>query len=562
MIAIRAPNRIVPDPFFRSLSLFPFSGHGAEKRYLTPFSVPDPFFRSGIWAIIRHVTAAEEINTTKLICPLTCATVAEMKAAAAAAAEEGADMAEFRVDFLENLPGPEVIEEMVGAAPLPAIVTCRPAREGGRYTGDEVARLDLLRRASDCGAIVDLEADVPDAERPAGTVIRSTHFFDGVPENIENIVAALDGGDGDIAKIAFAAGGPEDALLALELVGRCTKPAIALAMGEAGVASRILAARHGAWGTFAALAAGRESAPGQPTLEAFRERYRHGTVGKETRLFGVVGCPVGHSMSPAIHNAAFDATGFDGVYVPLLVQPGKEHFERFMAAGVCRPGSGWRGLSVTIPHKQNALAFVGQDRCDELAVRIGAVNTITIEPDGSLRGGNTDYAAAIDALTESMNISRADLAGRRVAVLGAGGVARAVVAGLTHCGADITIYNRTFSRAETLAGAFGCGAEPIDRAGATDAEIVINCTALGMHPNTETTPLPTIPPSIAVVFDTVYNPVETRLLGDAAAAGRVTVSGVDMFVNQAAAQYREWTGNTPPWDLMRDVVLARLTGGS
>ena len=151
---------------------------------------------------------------------------------------------------------------------------------------------------------------------------------------------------------------------------------------------------------------------------------------RPTNAFGVVGCPLGHSMSPAIHNAAFDATDFDGVYLPILIQPGGDNFNRFIDAVLQRPWLGWRGLSVTLPHKENALAYVGGDSCDELSRRIGAINTITIDADGKLRGDNSDYAGAIDALCSKMQIARKNLAGRVVAVLGAGGAARAIVAAL------------------------------------------------------------------------------------------------------------------------------------
>ena len=279
-------------------------------------------------------------------------------------------------------------------------------------------------------------------------------------------------------------------------------------------------------------------------------------------------------MSPAIHNTAFGETGIDAVYVPLLIEPGAENFNRFMEA--VAPWTDLRGMSVTIPHKENAIAVARASRpceedsragrpcygsVDELSRQIGAINTIAIDPDGSLNGTNTDYAAAIDALCAAMGIKRDDLSGRKVAVVGAGGVARAIVAALAHYNAETTIYNRTFTRAEKLAKEFDVKSQPLDKVAEISSEIIINCTSIGMHPNVNDTPVPTDTLArVKVVFDTIYNPIQTRLLREAADAGCLTVSGVDMFVNQAVAQFEFWTGTKAPQDLMRKVVVRHLTG--
>jgi 3-dehydroquinate dehydratase/shikimate dehydrogenase len=160
-----------------------------------------------------------------------------------------------------------------------------------------------------------------------------------------------------------------------------------------------------------------------------------------------------------------------------------------------------------------------------------------------------------------MGIAHETLAGRRVAVLGAGGAARAIVAALARYRADVTIYNRTVARGERLAEEFCCAAAGRDALDALEAEIVVNCTPLGMHPNVDATPLQRVPPSVRVVFDTIYNPVETLLLQRARAAGCTCVAGLDMFVNQAAAQFEAWTTLPAPRDAMRAVVVRWLTGG-
>ena len=497
---------------------------------------------------------------TRLICSLTCETLADMRKAMFAARDAGADAVECRLDYLREPPSATDLAHLLDEAPLEVIVTNRPVDQGGRFSGDQDDRTATLAAAAEAGAdFVDVEMSVDPADRPEAPTILSHHDFDRVPPDLDAIAARMDAAPAAVNKIAFASAGPEDAFRAFDVIRACRKPTIALAMGEAGLASRILAGKFGAFGTFASLQRGAESAPGQPALDAFGGLYRWRDVGADTALCGVIGCPVGHSMSPAIHNAAFTAADVDAVYVPLLIAPGADNFNRFMDALLARPWLGWRGLSVTIPHKEHALAYVGEANCDPLAVRIGAVNTITVAPDGSLRGDNTDYAAAVDALCDCMGIVRADLAGRRVAVLGAGGAARAIVAALVHYGAEVTVYNRTVSRGEQLAAEFPCRAAGRDALASLDAEIVINCTPIGMHPHVEASPLESIPPSVKVVFDTIYNPIETRLLAAARDACARTVSGLDMFVNQAVAQFEIWYPETPaPRDVMRQIVADRL----
>ncbi len=497
---------------------------------------------------------------TRLICALTATDAEAMARDARAAAAAGADAVELRLDCLAEPPGDAALGALIDAADVETVATCRPRREGGRCDAGETDRLALLARAAAAGADwIDVELDALDrADVPRERTILSHHDFAGVPADLDALAARLDASPAAVNKLAFAAAGPEDALRALDVVAACRKPTLALAMGPAGVLSRVLAGAVGAFGTFAALAPGAESAPGQPTLADFLGLYRWRDVGPGTALFGVIACPVGHSMSPAIHNAAFAAAGVDGVYLPLLVQPGAEAFRCFLDACRSRAHLPWRGFSVTIPHKVNALEYVGPHACHPLARQIAAVNTVTLEPDGSLAGDNTDYAAALDALCHAMDIQRPRLAGRDVAVIGAGGVARAVVAGLAHENAAVTVYNRTAERAERLADEFACRWAGLDGLADLTAEIVVNCTSVGMHPREDASPLPALPASVKVVFDTIYNPVETRLLAAARRAGCTCVSGVDMFVNQAVAQFERWTATPAPREVMRRVVLAAL----
>ncbi len=517
-------------------------------------------------------------SRTLLIVPLTQADPADMREAMAAAVTAGGDAVELRLDYLADCSD-RALELLLTDPPCPVLLTCRSAAEGGKSAATGAERAALLARAVKLGGRwVDFEqaamgqaGELLDALAAAGSgceLIASAHDFDGRPDDLPAQLAGM-APAAAVNKVAFAAAGPEDAWAAFDLLRAAEKPTIALAMGEAGMPSRILAGKFGAFGTFAALAPGAGSAPGQPTIAELKRLYRWDAITPQTKVFGVIGCPVGHSMSPAIHNAAFAADGLDAVYVPLRIEPGADNFNRFIDAALERPWVHLAGLSVTIPHKENALARVGADNVDALARAIGAVNTIvfTGDPAAPLRGINTDYAAAIDALVTAMGCERADLAGRRVAVLGAGGAARAIVAALAHYRADTTVYNRTVSRAERLATEFNArdgggtvaaaGRDELPRA---EAEIFINCTPIGMHPNVNASPLPAefALPAEAVVFDTIYNPAETLLLRRAAAAGCTTASGIDMFLNQAVAQYQAWTQRPAPRQTMRDVVLRKL----
>jgi len=324
-------------------------------------------------------------------------------------------------------------------------------------------------------------------------------------------------------------------------------------MGQAGRISRVLAAKLGMFLSFSCLSLAESSAPGQISVDHLRGLYRWDRIGPKTSVYGVVGFPVGHSLSPAIHNAAFESIGFDGLYLPLLVETAYEHFAAFMDGFLTRPWLDLHGLSVTIPHKENALRYLRRHDgiIDPGAQRVGCVNTIVISPQGALAGYNTDLDGALDALTAGMGISRPELADREVAVLGAGGAARALVAGLTDLGARVSIYNRTAERAQRLAAEFGATAVELSELPRASARIIINCTSLGMHPNIEDSPFPSASlSSDMIVFDTVYNPLRTRLLTEAVAAGARTISGADMLINQAAQQFYLWTGQPAPVHIM------------
>jgi 3-dehydroquinate dehydratase/shikimate dehydrogenase len=343
-------------------------------------------------------------------------------------------------------------------------------------------------------------------------------------------------------------------------------------MGEAGLISRVLAKKFGAFLTFASLTNDSSTAPGQISIHDMKRLYRWDAIGPETRVYGVVACPVAHSMSPAIHNASFDETGEDGVYLPMLVQPAYESFKAFMEEFTRYKPLHLRGLSVTLPHKENALTYLQEQgaEIEPLAIEIGAVNTIIIDRDENqnpiLRGINTDYQAIIDTICDAKGISKEQLSDYRVAVIGAGGTGRTAVAALASLGATVVVYNRTFERAEALAAEFNgrigrVVAARMEKLCDSCCQIYVNTTSVGMHPNVDDSPLGDRTPNFnadTLVFDTIYNPPKTKLLQKAEAAGAATVGGIEMFVRQAASQFVAWTGKTAPVATMRRIVEQRL----
>jgi 3-dehydroquinate dehydratase/shikimate dehydrogenase len=511
-------------------------------------------------------------------------------------------MVEVRLDYLQD-HSESTIRPLMSALddfPGEVIATCRMSAEGGLWDGDESQRVSLMESVGLAGAdYIDFELDAwqrsanirqkiglvcedgTTTDRPRRKLILSKHDFERTPTNLATIFAGLQNEPAQAVKLACKANRITDAVRMLEaLRTACNRSStlplarggqggvIALSMGEAGVLTRVLAGKVGGLLTFASLETGKESAPGQLTLEQMRTLYRWDSLRADTKVYGVIGCPVAHSMSPAIMNASFGETGYNGIYLPMRVEPAYEEFASFVGACIARPWLDLSGCSVTIPHKENLLRFVGErgGEVEPLADRIGAANTLCITPgsredgsDAQVAAFNTDYRGAMDALLAGLTNTGHDLRDAAVAVLGAGGAGRAIVAGLIDAGARVTIYNRTADRAKQLADEFGAIARPWEQRDRLQADVVVNCTSIGMWPNVESSPLPeeTLRANM-VVFDTIYNPVETHLLCEARARGCRLIDGVAMFVGQAAAQFQRWTGQAAPIDLIRSILLQRL----
>ncbi len=515
-----------------------------------------------------HVAESHVAAKTLLAVPLTSAEVPlpqQVRAARAA----GADLVELRVDSIGDVAAVEALLKQPRAVPL--ILTVRSAAEGGAWTGSDAERLALLQRLGllrpgyvdvelatwqrsanvrqKVGLVSDTEPhDATDERRrPKNRLILSHHNLQDTPADLNAVMDRFAHTPADLRKLVFTARDATDAFRVLAwLAGRSDAGRlIVLAMGEAGLPTRVLARKFGTFLTFATLHAGEESAPGQPTVADLRGLYRWDQISPDTRVYGVVGWPVMHSQSPAIHNAAMDAAHVDGVYLPLPVRPDATSFDAFMDCITPEAALSVTGLSVTLPHKENAFRWLDQRglAVSSIARRCGAVNTLTRRPEGTWEGENTDVIGAVEALQSVPSCAGNRLSGRQVAILGAGGAARAVVAALLDRGCKITLYNRSAERARRLAHSLRCAWKPWEARREYAGEVLINCTSVGLWPAVDESPMPEDAlRSETVVFDTIYRPAETRLLRTARGRGCTVVSGVRMFIGQAAAQARVWYG--------------------
>jgi 3-dehydroquinate dehydratase/shikimate dehydrogenase len=472
-----------------------------------------------------------------------------------AANEQGAPLAELRLDYLRREPDFKRLLERRGC---PVIATCRRPPDGGRFGGPEEKRLLILRFAIAAGVeYVDLETDVAMKIPRFGKTKRiiSYHNFETTPQNLESIHQEMTELDPDIIKMVTLAEHPSDNVRMLQLVRTSTVPMVGFCMGDLGIPSRILCGKYGAPFSYAAFNQERILAPGQLSFNELRDVYHYDKINVDTEVLGVVGDPVGHSLSPLIHNSAFQHLDMNRVYLPFRVP--LENFKTFLS------DMEWlnlKGLSVTIPHKEAAVESVQQ--ADGAVRVVGSLNTM-VRRDQGWEGHNTDYRAAMGSLEAKLGAQAGDaapLSGKQVLVLGAGGVARAITFGLMRRGAIVTIANRNKERGSNLARDAGCRYVEWPRRLATLSDILINCTPVGMFPEVNEIPMP---PSYLregmVVFDTIYNPENTLLIKEGRARGCLVISGVDMFIRQAILQFQIFTEQEAPEELMSDVVHRALS---
>lgn len=463
-----------------------------------------------------------------------------------ALASRGAKFVELRVDWLSKSPD---VPRLLKDRPTPVIVTCRRREDGGKWTGTEDQRLTVLRTAIISGAdYVDLEDDIAKSIPRFGKTKRivSHHDFQTTPDNLEEIWTAMSKMNPDVIKLVTTAHSPSDCVRVLKLVADAKIPTVAFCMGEFGIPSRILCGKYGAPFTYAAFSAEREIAPGQLTFQQMTDIYDYESINRDTKVFGVLGDPIGHSLSPVLHNSAMRQVKFNGVYIPIRVTRDQisNMLDDFQWLDI-------QGYSVTIPHKEAVLAKY--PKCEEIVRQIGAANTLFRAQDG-WHSDNTDFSAAIESL--QLALAPGDsLDGKRVLMLGAGGVARAIGLGITQRGGVLTIASRTADRAKALSEALGCRQITWENRGSEFADILINCTPVGMHPEVNQTPFQSNwMRDDMIVFDTIYNPENTLLLKEAREHRCRTVSGVEMFVRQAAAQFTRFTGEAAPLEMLKETL--------
>jgi 3-dehydroquinate dehydratase/shikimate dehydrogenase len=514
---------------------------------------------------------------TYLTVPIAGKTLAQCQQSLELAGRAGAEMVELRLDYLTELNN-QTIDALIQSArrlALPVLMTCRDQQQGGQGNWDQDKRTQVLVWAVQSGAdFIDCEFSNFCHEQvrkplldvltlyPKTRLILSAHNFHGPFEDIDNLYESiLVVCPQAIPKLVYTANHICDCFAAFDLLHNKKEDATVFCMGPAGMVSRILAKKMGSFLTFASLDDEQATAPGQLTIRQIKELYRWDRINSQTQILGVIGDPVMHSLGPMLYNACFEKENINAVYLPFLVQQETSGFDLFMQGILSRPWLNAGGFSVTVPHKTNALNFARRhgEFVEGLAMTIGAVNTLKIGFNNILSAYNTDYAGAMNALAAAFGNGKHKLHNVKVAVIGSGGVARAVVAGLTDAGAEVTIYNRTVNKAQLLAQEFRCKACGLEELPVLDASVVINCTSIGMSPNVDASPVPAalFKPEMTA-FDTVYTPLHTRFLQDAQAAGASVVNGAEMFIRQAMAQYRIYLDKEPDEPTMRKIVFDKL----
>ena len=461
---------------------------------------------------------------------------------------------EFRLDYLKQpLAALAKISRFLETHQyVTAIGTCRRVENGGKFKGSLASQLEVLGKAHAAGCpLLDLELESALKAKPealarlrshAGLIL-SFHDFSAtrqLDETLEKMVKI----PADFYKVVSTATSLFDNVTMMKfLQARSGKHSlVGLCMGEQGIISRILGVRAGSVFTFGAVNAELKTAPGQISARDLRGIYRIDQVDAATRIYGVAGDPVGHSLSPVIMNAALRRENVNGVYLPLHAKTLKDLIH-------CVREIPLHGLSITMPYKQAILPFL--DNTDAHTSKIGACNTVVRGQDGKLYGFNTDVAGILRPLEQRISIEKA-----KVLVLGAGGAARAAVFGLKERGAEVWVLNRTSIKAQKLARQ--AKAHAIKRADLRKVafDVMINATPVGMG-NTSECLLKDAEIQARVVFDMVYDPVETRLLKVARGKGIAVIPGVEMFVQQAARQFEIWTGKpAPAGDMLRAVTIA------
>jgi 3-dehydroquinate dehydratase / shikimate dehydrogenase len=461
---------------------------------------------------------------------------------------------EFRLDYFKQPVAalPKIRRFLETHPYVTAIATCRRANGGGKFKGSLASQLDVLTKANAAGCqILDVELESAAKTKPerlarlrsrAG-VILSFHDFQAT-RNLEKTLEKMLRIPADFYKLVSTATTLSDNVTMMKfLQTESEKNAlIGLCMGEQGVISRVLSVRAGSVFTFGSLNADENTAPGQISAEQLRSIYRIEQIDAATRVYGVAGDPIEHSLSPIIMNTAFRRENVNAVYLAL-------HAKTIKDLVYCLREIPLHGLSITMPYKQAILGYL--DNSDAHTSKIGACNTVVRGQEGKLYGFNTDAAGVVRPLEQRLSLEDA-----KVLVVGAGGAARAAVFGVKERGAEVWILNRSSAKAQRLARQ--AKARTIKRADLRKNvfDVIINATPVGMG-SARDCPLKDDEIQARVVFDMVYDPVETHLLQVARSKGFVVIAGIEMFVHQAARQFEIWTGKpAPAGDMLRAVTSA------
>jgi 3-dehydroquinate dehydratase/shikimate dehydrogenase len=468
---------------------------------------------------------------------------------------------EFRLDALPKPAAalPKIKEFLDARRDVTAIATCRRKQFGGNFAGPLSSELEILLAAAEAGCqIVDLEVESAEEAKPAqlakfrsgllaagAALLVSFHDFTHT-RGLEQAAGRIEVFQPEFVKVVSTAKSLADNLAVLKLIETrsLSSHVVGIAMGEEGLVSRVLGPRTGAAFTFASSGDGAETAPGQPSARTLRELYRIEQLDQATRIFAVVGNPIAHSLSPLMQNTAFRRESVNAVLLPLKVRT----LADLLTLARELPLS---GVAVTMPLKQEVLPFLANS--DPLTAKIGACNTLRTGADGKIYGFNTDVAGVLRPLEK-----RLKLKGAKIAVLGAGGAARAAVFGLVAQGAEVFIVNRTHETAVALARKAKAKALKHELFAKSRFDVLINTTPCGMAGSKQPLPIAESELNAALVFDMVYNPLETPLLKLAKERGIPVVSGLEMFVQQGARQFEIWTGKPAPEAEMQRVVELEL----
>jgi 3-dehydroquinate dehydratase/shikimate dehydrogenase len=501
-------------------------------------------------ASISPAARLRPLRLPRVCVALAASNVADMIARAEALVRDN-PLLEFRLDYLSQpaaaLPK---IKQFIDLHPSAVVIgTCRRAVNGGKFRGSVASQLEILGKAANVGCqLVDVELQSAESAksgslerlRAKAAVILSFHDFRST-KKLDDILEKILPHSADFLKIVTTATALSDNVVMMKFLERQSDKhsIIGLCMGEQGIISRVLGLRAGSIFTFASVSPGEETAPGQVTARELRDIYRIDHVDAATRVYGVAGDPVAHSLSPLVMNAAMRRENVNAVYLALHAKTLSDLLE-------CVRDIPIHGLSITMPYKQAILKHL--DNSDAHTTKIGACNTVVRAQDGKLYGFNTDVAGVVRPLEQRIPLEDA-----KILVIGAGGAARASVFGLKERGAEVYIMNRTPGPAQKLARSARARYLRRPDLRKHSFDVIINATPVGMG-NSKESPLKDEEIRCKVLFEMIYSPAETRLVSMARAKGIQIIPGLEMFVHQAARQFEIWTGKPAPLEEMQRVL--------